>query len=244
VRPHRVRSRLFPYARSGSDHGSWQGTVLVDKPNATGTYYRRNRNYDHKSARFTTPDPIGIAGGLNAYGFASGDPVNFSDPLGLCTDSNGKSIPQDQCEAVSAAQGKAIYAAAEDQGQWTYTEGKTQAGEIPKNFCEKKGDCTDFVEASMEGAGLPTLSPRPATGQFAKSADYELVTGAPQAGDVIVQGGHAGIFSGAYDGLHRPLGIQNGGNGTKVIPWGKGVRGLANVAPVFYRRLVPTGGHN
>lgn len=32
-------------------------------------------------------DPIGIAGGANVYGFASGDPVNFSDPFGLaaCT---------------------------------------------------------------------------------------------------------------------------------------------------------------
>jgi hypothetical protein len=28
-------------------------------------------------------DPIGIAGGLNVYGFANGDPINFSDPFGL-----------------------------------------------------------------------------------------------------------------------------------------------------------------
>ena len=32
---------------------------------------------------FTQQDPIGIAGGLNLYGFAGGDPVNFSDPFGL-----------------------------------------------------------------------------------------------------------------------------------------------------------------
>jgi gas vesicle protein len=29
-------------------------------------------------------DPIELAGGLNAYGFAGGDPVNYSDPFGLC----------------------------------------------------------------------------------------------------------------------------------------------------------------
>jgi len=33
---------------------------------------------------YTQEDPIGLAGGLNLYGFANGDPVNFSDPLGLC----------------------------------------------------------------------------------------------------------------------------------------------------------------
>ena len=34
--------------------------------------------------QFTQEDPIGLAGGLNLYGFAGGDPVNFSDPFGLC----------------------------------------------------------------------------------------------------------------------------------------------------------------
>jgi hypothetical protein len=90
----------------------------------------------------------------------------------------------------------------------------------------------------MEGAGMPTIGNRPATGQFPNS-DYAIVSGAPQVGDVIVQGGHAGIFSGNYDAQNRPLGIQNGGRGTSVIPWGSKVRGLAHVDPVFYRRLIP-----
>ena len=46
--------------------------------------YRRNRYYDPATGRFTQEDPLGLAGGLNLYGFASGDPVNFSDPFGLC----------------------------------------------------------------------------------------------------------------------------------------------------------------
>ena len=32
----------------------------------------------------TQQDPIGLAGGLNLYGFAGGDPINFWDPFGLC----------------------------------------------------------------------------------------------------------------------------------------------------------------
>ena len=40
--------------------------------------------YDPQTGRFTQEDPLGLAGGLNAYGFASGDPVNFGEPVGLC----------------------------------------------------------------------------------------------------------------------------------------------------------------
>ena len=66
---------------------SWLGTVLDGKTDAgTGLQYKRNRYYDPASGRFTQTDPIGLAGGLNAYGFANGDPVNFSDPFGLCVD--------------------------------------------------------------------------------------------------------------------------------------------------------------
>ena len=43
-----------------------------------------NRYYDPNAGRFTHEDPIGLAGGMNLYGFAGGDPVNFSDPFGLC----------------------------------------------------------------------------------------------------------------------------------------------------------------
>lgn len=44
----------------------------------------RNRYYDPKTGRLTQEDPIGLAGGLNLYGFANGDPVSYSDPFGLC----------------------------------------------------------------------------------------------------------------------------------------------------------------
>jgi hypothetical protein len=48
--------------------------------------YRRNRYYDPMTGQFTQSDPVGIAGGLNVYGFASGDPVSYGDPFGLCPD--------------------------------------------------------------------------------------------------------------------------------------------------------------
>jgi RHS repeat-associated protein len=63
---------------------SWVGSLLIGQRDASGLQYRRNRYYDPQSGRFTQEDPIGLAGGMNLYGFAGGDPVNFSDPFGLC----------------------------------------------------------------------------------------------------------------------------------------------------------------
>ncbi|MFL5576193.1 MAG: RHS repeat-associated core domain-containing protein [Gemmatimonadaceae bacterium] len=62
---------------------SWFGSLLSRKADQSGLQYMRNRYYDPATGRFTQPDPIGLAGGLNAYGFAAGDPVNYSDPFGL-----------------------------------------------------------------------------------------------------------------------------------------------------------------
>ncbi|MGH7562551.1 MAG: RHS repeat-associated core domain-containing protein [Gemmatimonadales bacterium] len=62
----------------------WHGSVVEDKGDKGGLNFRRNRYYDPASGRFTQEDPLGLAGGLNLYGFAGGDPVNFGDPFGLC----------------------------------------------------------------------------------------------------------------------------------------------------------------
>ncbi len=63
---------------------SWMGSLLQSKLDGAGTLYRRARVYDPTTGRFTQEDPIGLAGGLNSYRFANGDPVNYSDPFGLC----------------------------------------------------------------------------------------------------------------------------------------------------------------
>jgi RHS repeat-associated protein len=68
----------------------WMGSLVDGMRDASGQIYMRNRYYDPATGQFTQQDPIGLAGGLNAYGFAAGDPVTYSDPYGLTADDCAK----------------------------------------------------------------------------------------------------------------------------------------------------------
>jgi RHS repeat-associated protein len=49
----------------------------------TGLHYNYFRYYDPGMGRYLRPDPIGLLGGINLYGYAQNNPTNFIDPYGL-----------------------------------------------------------------------------------------------------------------------------------------------------------------
>ncbi len=49
--------------------------------------YNRARYYDPMAGRFLNEDSIGFGGGNNFYAYVDNDPVDQSDPLGLCAPS-------------------------------------------------------------------------------------------------------------------------------------------------------------
>ncbi len=71
------------YRRGYGGPRTWMGSLIYGQREFSGLHYRRNRFYDSEQGRFTQEDPIGLAGGINLYGFADGDPVGYSDPYGL-----------------------------------------------------------------------------------------------------------------------------------------------------------------
>ncbi|WP_348816120.1 polymorphic toxin type 17 domain-containing protein [Halomonas sp. H10-59] len=80
----------------------FQGQYLDEE---TGLHYNRHRYYDPETGRFTTQDPIGLAGGENLYMYAP-NPTGWVDPLGLsrcCEESRG-SRPRTKTARIKDAQ--------------------------------------------------------------------------------------------------------------------------------------------
>jgi RHS repeat-associated protein len=120
---------LAPETRGGTipDPTRWLGSLVENQIDFNGLAYRRNRYYNPTSGRFTSEDPIGLAGGLNLYGFADGDPVNFSDPFGLCRLRSGALRLMNLFDGACASRDEAATKALREVGtggKWEY------AGEI------------------------------------------------------------------------------------------------------------------
>ena len=79
---------------------NWMGSLLEGQRDAGGLMYMRNRYYDPKTGQFTQTDPIGIAGGLNTYGFANGDPLGNWDPFGTCAWGIGPDAAFGRCSGM------------------------------------------------------------------------------------------------------------------------------------------------
>jgi RHS repeat-associated protein len=90
------------------DIRTWWGGLVDGMRDASGQQYKRNRYYDPATGQFTQPDPIWIAGGLNSYGFAAGDPVSYDDPYGLCPPSPCADSPENAPTGL-IAQGRALW---------------------------------------------------------------------------------------------------------------------------------------
>lgn len=71
------------YGREASaSHASLLGYAGGIALPGAGLVHFRTRAYDPVLGRWTSPDPIGVDGGINIYGYGGGDPVNNVDPSG------------------------------------------------------------------------------------------------------------------------------------------------------------------
>jgi RHS repeat-associated protein len=131
---------LLPGAPVAGEY--WYGSLAQGNENASGTIYMRNRYYNPQTGAFTQQDPIGLAGGLNTYGFANGDPVSYSDPYGLSASCDP---PRPNCPETMAGQ---AHAAAR---RW-FADAKDRAleiaGDVGRGLSEVTG-VSDFIRAGF-----------------------------------------------------------------------------------------------
>ena len=113
----------------------------------------------------TQEDPIGIAGGLNLYGYANGDPINYSDPFGLdCFDRNGNQRPCGVLDLVSVHFEVGLFAEAQVQvGGVVHGEARVSLasvgvdgtpGDLVSNGAKSLGDYSLLEVGADAGVGV------------------------------------------------------------------------------------------
>lgn len=62
-------------------YDEWASGGSFDKE--TNLHYNYFRDYDPQTGRYIQSDPIGLAGGINLYSYVGGNPLTYTDPMGL-----------------------------------------------------------------------------------------------------------------------------------------------------------------
>jgi RHS repeat-associated protein len=156
----------------------------------TGLHYNYFRDYDPAIGRYVQADPIGLAGGVNLYGYAEGNPLSYADP-------DGRLALNTAAAGIGAAIGAGINIAETLSNPcWTWRDLAFNAG---------VGAVTGGIAGLTFGRGVPKL-PKVAEGVIVGAAAGAFNAAATGLGDPMEDAAFGAIAGAFGAGLGRAAG--------------------------------------
>lgn len=190
-----------------------------------GLYYYRARYYRPQWGRFISEDPIQLAAGPNVYAYVTGNPVTFTDPLGL---QSGQTTVDAYCARYGAAAcAEAVNGSGAAGSQVPKAlAGGTIAGAIWCFFAgclnDQHSEADEPSDSDAQAPGMPTpedgyVCPKKWDGKKVRSPNGRGHGWPDNKGNVWVP---TGPGSGAHGGPHWDV-QKPGGGYDNVYPGGR-----------------------
>ncbi|MCF5337591.1 type IV secretion protein Rhs, partial [Pseudomonas simiae] len=126
----------------------------------SGLHYNRHRYYNPDIGRYLTPDPVKLAGGINAYQYVP-NPTGWVDPLGLNTCPGGDGCKphtntENSNKQLNVDDGTPSLPASSKKQEYLYRGDSRHPDEIFETGFESRGKSTDLYLHSQNNASPPS----------------------------------------------------------------------------------------
>nr|WP_244858303.1 RHS repeat-associated core domain-containing protein [Pseudomonas sp. PP3] len=126
----------------------------------SGLHYNRHRYYHPDTGRYLTPDPVKLAGGLNAYRYTP-NPTGWVDPLGLSGNCPGANTPgcsaPDGGVGVKVDEGEPTTPSPTAKNSYLYRGDSRESWEIFETGFEPLGESMDIYLHARDNRNPPSF---------------------------------------------------------------------------------------
>ncbi|MBY8950094.1 type IV secretion protein Rhs, partial [Pseudomonas sp. SH10-3B] len=126
----------------------------------SGLHYNRHRYYNPDIGRYLTPDPVKLAGGINAYQYVP-NPARWVDPLGLsaCPGEDRCNSPSEiekPTEQIEVDERSPSVPTPDKKRAYLYRGDLREPDEIFEKGFESRGSSTDLFLHALNNASPPS----------------------------------------------------------------------------------------